>query len=50
MWRERLGARLEGKLVIVRGGQRRDSAWYAAIDDDWPEVKVALERRLQGKG
>jgi RimJ/RimL family protein N-acetyltransferase len=33
--------------MVVRGGERRDSAWYAVIDDDWPEVKVALERRLQ---
>jgi hypothetical protein len=33
----------------VRGGERRDSAWYAVIDDDWPAVKAALERRLEGK-
>jgi RimJ/RimL family protein N-acetyltransferase len=37
------------KHMIVREGERRDSAWYAVIDDDWPEVKAALERRLQGK-
>jgi len=30
----------------VRGGERRDSAWYAVIDDDWPEVKASLEGRL----
>jgi N-acetyltransferase len=34
------------KHMLVRGGERRDSAWYAVIDDDWPEVKAALERRL----
>jgi RimJ/RimL family protein N-acetyltransferase len=34
------------KHMVVRGGERRDSAWYAVIDDDWPEVKAALERRL----
>jgi RimJ/RimL family protein N-acetyltransferase len=38
------------KHMVVRGGERRDSAWYAVIDDDWPEVKAALERRLQGTG
>jgi hypothetical protein len=30
----------------VRGGQRRDSAWYSVIDDDWPAVKAALEARV----
>ena len=34
------------KHMLVRGGERRDSAWYAVIDDDWPEVRAALERRL----
>jgi RimJ/RimL family protein N-acetyltransferase len=46
---EKVGATFEGvarKHQLVRGGQRRDSAWYAVIDDDWPEVKAALERRL----
>jgi RimJ/RimL family protein N-acetyltransferase len=37
------------KHMVVRGGERRDSAWYAVIDDDWPEVKVALEQRLQNR-
>jgi len=37
------------KHMVVRGGERRDSAWYAVIDDDWPEVKAALERRLEAK-
>jgi hypothetical protein len=32
--------------MLVRGGERRDSAWYAVIDDDWPAVKASLERRL----
>ena len=47
-----LPAEFEGihrKHMVVRGGERRDSAWYAVIDEDWPEVKAALERRLQGK-
>ncbi len=34
------------KHMVVRGGERRDSAWYAVIDDDWPEVKATLERRI----
>ena len=34
------------KHMLVRGGERRDSAWYAVLDDDWPEVKASLERRL----
>ena len=34
------------KHMIVRGGERRDSAWYAVIDDDWPAVKANLHRRL----
>ena len=48
-----LPAQFEGihrKHMLVRGGERRDSAWYAVIDDDWPDVRAALERRLQGKG
>jgi N-acetyltransferase len=46
-----LPAEFEGihrKDMIVRGGERRDSAWYAVIDDDWPEVKANLRRRLAG--
>jgi RimJ/RimL family protein N-acetyltransferase len=44
-----LPAEFEGihrKHMIVRGGERRDSAWYAVIDDDWPAVKAALEQRI----
>jgi RimJ/RimL family protein N-acetyltransferase len=47
-----LPAQFEGihrKHMVVRGDDRRDSAWYAVIDDDWPEVKAALERRLEVK-
>lgn len=46
---EKVGATFEGihrKHMIVRGGERRDSAWYAVVDDDWPEVKAMLERLL----
>ena len=44
-----LPAEFEGihrKHMIVREGERRDSAWYAVIDDDWPAVRSALERRI----
>jgi len=44
-----LPAEFEGvfrKHMLVRGGERRDSAWYAVIDDDWPEVKAALLARI----
>jgi RimJ/RimL family protein N-acetyltransferase len=46
---EALPARFEGvmrKHMLVRGGRRRDSAYYSVIDDDWPEVRANLERRL----
>jgi RimJ/RimL family protein N-acetyltransferase len=38
------------KHMVVRDGERRDSAWYAVIDDDWPQVKLALERRIAAAG
>jgi RimJ/RimL family protein N-acetyltransferase len=38
------------KHMIVRDGERRDSAWYAVIDDDWPGVKASLERRIAAAG
>jgi RimJ/RimL family protein N-acetyltransferase len=49
---EALPARFEGifrKHMLVRGGEVRDSAFYAITDDDWPSVRVALERRLSGR-
>jgi RimJ/RimL family protein N-acetyltransferase len=44
-----LPAQFEGihrKQMLVRGGERRDSAWYSVIDDEWPEVRENLLRRL----
>jgi N-acetyltransferase len=44
-----LPARLEGvfrKHMLVRGGERRDSAYYSIVDDEWPEVQGNLRRRL----
>jgi RimJ/RimL family protein N-acetyltransferase len=44
-----LPAQFEGihrKHMIVRDGERRDSAWYSVLDDEWPAVKVNLKRRI----
>ena len=49
---EALPARFEGifrKHMLVRDGELRDSAWYAIVDDDWPEVRANLERRLAAR-
>ncbi|HSL65711.1 MAG TPA: GNAT family protein [Gaiellaceae bacterium] len=46
---EALPATFEGvfrKHMLVRDGESRDSAWYAIVDDDWPQVRANLERRL----
>ena len=32
--------------MVVRGGERRDSAWYAVTVETWPETRRALEARL----
>ena len=32
--------------MLVRGGERRDSAYYSIVDDEWPAVRASLERRL----
>ena len=44
-----LPAQFEGvfrKHMLVRGGQRRDSAYFSIIDDEWPEVRENLRLRL----
>jgi RimJ/RimL family protein N-acetyltransferase len=44
-----LGAQFEGifrKHMLLPSGSR-DSAWYAIVDDTWPSVKEALQRRLE---
>jgi RimJ/RimL family protein N-acetyltransferase len=46
---EAFGARFEGiarKHMVCEYGIR-DSAWYSVTDDDWPEVRRTLERRLR---
>jgi RimJ/RimL family protein N-acetyltransferase len=48
---EALPATFEGvfrKHMLIHAGIR-DSAYYAITDDDWPEVKTNLERRLAEK-
>jgi RimJ/RimL family protein N-acetyltransferase len=49
---EALPASFEGIFrshMLVRGGERRDSAYYAVVDADWPAVKTNLLRRLSAK-
>jgi RimJ/RimL family protein N-acetyltransferase len=49
---EALPARFEGIFrshMLVRDGVRRDSAWYAVTDAEWPEVRANLQRRLSEK-
>jgi N-acetyltransferase len=44
-----LPAQFEGihrKHMLVRGGESRDSAWYSVLDDEWPDVRANLVRRL----
>jgi RimJ/RimL family protein N-acetyltransferase len=45
---EALPAKFEGVLrkhMLVRDKQRRDSAYYSVVDDDWPDVRANLQRR-----
>ena len=45
----RLGARQEGilrKHLILPSGRVRDSVIFSIVDDEWPEVKERLEKRL----
>ena len=47
-----LPAEFEGvhrRHMVVREGERRDSAWYSVIDQDWPDVRAALEARIDRK-
>jgi N-acetyltransferase len=48
---EALPASFEGifrKHMLIHAGIR-DSAYYAITDDDWPQVKANLERRLEAR-
>lgn len=47
----RIGARQEGVVRherIMPDGRKRNSVRFSIIDDEWPEVKAMLERRLDG--
>jgi RimJ/RimL family protein N-acetyltransferase len=49
---EALPARFEGIFrnhMLAQEGRRRDSAYYAVVDTDWPEVRANLLRRLSAK-
>jgi N-acetyltransferase len=37
------------KHMLMAGGRWRDSAWYAIIDAEWPEVRARLEARVAGQ-
>jgi RimJ/RimL family protein N-acetyltransferase len=45
---QRLGLSFEGvfRQALVYKGRNRDTAWYAAIDAEWPALKTAFERWL----
>lgn len=44
----RLGLAFEGifRQATVRKGRNRDTAWYAAIDKEWPALSAAFEQWL----
>lgn len=44
-----IGAQFEGIFrnhMVMPGGRMRHSAWYSVIDEEWPAVRVGLERSL----
>jgi RimJ/RimL family protein N-acetyltransferase len=45
---QRLGLSFEGvfRQALVYKGRNRDTAWYAAIDREWPALEAAFERWL----
>lgn len=45
---QRLGLSFEGvfRQALVYKGRNRDTAWYAAIDAEWPALRAAFERWL----
>lgn len=45
---QRLGFSFEGvfRQALVYKGRNRDTAWYAAIDAEWPRLQAAFERWL----
>lgn len=46
----RLGAKEEGilrKHVICTDGRVRDTVYYSIIDQEWPEIKLNLQKKLE---
>jgi RimJ/RimL family protein N-acetyltransferase len=45
---QRYGLSFEGvfRQAAVVKGHNRDTAWYAAIDSEWPDIRAAFERWL----
>jgi hypothetical protein len=48
---QRLGLSYEGVLrqATVSKGRNRDTAWYAAIDEEWPALQAAFKQWLDPK-
>ena len=46
----RLGFSFEGifRQHLIVKGRNRDSAWFAMLDGDWPEVRANMEHWLYG--
>ncbi|MDQ6835446.1 MAG: GNAT family N-acetyltransferase [Actinomycetota bacterium] len=45
-----LGASFEGimrKHMVLPGGAARDSAYFSVIDDEWPQLRSRLRRRVE---
>ena len=42
---QRLGLSFEGvfRQALIVKGRNRDTAWYGAIDSDWPAIRAAME-------
>lgn len=48
-----LPAQFEGihrRHKLLLDGTHRDSAWFSVIDEEWPDVRANLERRLAAHG
>jgi RimJ/RimL family protein N-acetyltransferase len=48
---QRLGLSYEGvfRQATMSKGRNRDTAWFAAIDKEWPSLKVRFEQYLSSK-
>lgn len=47
-----IGATFEGvfrRHQVMGSGRVRDSAWFAVVDEDWPDVRDRLRARLAGQ-